>query len=170
MLKIINNLKPFFEDCYRRINIREYAKIMKISPPTSSKLLFDYYKKGLLKKQEYRNYIFYYANQESKQFIDLSRIYWSYKLEKLTDFIDKELINPAVVLFGSTAKAEVKENSDIDIAVFSSGEINLKDVKNFESELNRKIQIFEFNSLKNIKNKELMNNIINGYILRGKLT
>ena len=48
MLKIINNLKPFFEDCYRRINIREYSRLMKISPPTASKLLYKFNKEGLL--------------------------------------------------------------------------------------------------------------------------
>ena len=33
---------PFFQDCYRRINVREYSRLMKISPPTASKLLSSY--------------------------------------------------------------------------------------------------------------------------------
>ena len=52
MLEIINNLAPFFEDCYRRISVREYSKIIKVSPPTASKILMEYYKEGLLKRQE----------------------------------------------------------------------------------------------------------------------
>lgn len=55
MLDIINNLKPFFEDCYRRINVREYSRLMKISPPTASKLLSKYHKLNLLLVDRDRN-------------------------------------------------------------------------------------------------------------------
>src|SRR3989344_3668436 len=99
MLDIINNLSPFFEDCYRRIGVREYAKIAKISPPTASKLLESYHKEGLLKKEKYRNYIFFYANRENKPFIDMSRIYWSYNLKELVNFIEEKISNPALILF-----------------------------------------------------------------------
>ncbi len=167
MLNLINNLSPFFEDCYRRINVREYAKIIKVSPPTASKLLTLYLKERLLKKEEYRNYLFFYVNRESKQFVELSRIYWSFKLEKLVEFTKKKLLNPTLVLFGSLAKAEVKKDSDIDIALFApKKEINLEI---FEAKLKRRIQIFWFQSLKDIKSKELANNILNGHILGGRL-
>ncbi len=167
MLEIINNLNFFFEDCYRRVNVREYAKLIKISPPTASKLLFSYHKEGLLKKEAYRNYLFFFSNKESKQFIDLSRMYWDIKLKEIVSLIEKKTTNPTIVLFGSLAKAEVMPNSDIDIAIFSvKKELNLK---NFENILKRKIQLFWFNSLKDIENKELANNIANGYLLTGRL-
>ena len=70
MLKIINDLSPFFEDCYRRINVREYAKIMNISPPTASKLLNEYNQEGILKKELYRNFMFFFSDSGSKDFID----------------------------------------------------------------------------------------------------
>ena len=54
MLNIINDLDCFFEDCYRRVNVREYARIKGISPPTASKILTNYQKEGLLFKEEYR--------------------------------------------------------------------------------------------------------------------
>jgi len=166
MLKIINNLKPFFEDCYRRINVREYAKIVNISPPTASKILASYHTKNLLLKEKYKNYILYVANIKNKQFIDLSRIYWNYKLREISDFIENKLTNSTIILFGSLSKAEVKPDSDIDLAIFAyKKELNLKD---FEKK--RKINIFWFKSLKDIKNKELTNNIINGYILCGRLS
>lgn len=52
MLKIINDLTPFFEDCYREISVREYARIMSISPPTASKLLSYYCSEKLLVKKQ----------------------------------------------------------------------------------------------------------------------
>jgi len=167
MLKIINNLEPFFEDCYRRINIREYAKIIGISPPTASKALDSYHSENLLSKETFRNYIMFYANKESKQFIDLSRMYWSIKLKEFVDSMEKELTNPTIILFGSLSKAEAKHDSDIDLAVFA----HKKDLKIviFEKKLKRKIQIFWFGFNKDIKNKELANNIANGYVLKGHL-
>lgn len=167
MLEIINNLKPFFEDCYRRISVREYSKLVEISPPTASKILSNFNKEGFLSQEKYRNYIFYYANKNNQIFIELSRIYWKIKLEELTDFLNKNLANPTIILFGSLSKAEAKQDSDIDICVIGKKkELNLAD---FEKILKRKIQLFFFNSIKEIKNKELLNNIINGHILEGRL-
>lgn len=167
MLNIINNLEPFFEDCYRRINVREYAKLMKMSPPTASKVLDLYYSESLLSKEKFRNYIMFYANKDSSHFIDLSRLYWSIKLKEIMDIMEKSLAAPTIVLFGSLSKAEAKADSDIDIAVFA----HKKDFKTelYEKKLKRKIEIFWFTSLKDIKNRELANNIINGYVLKGHL-
>ena len=167
MLNIINNLKSFIEDCYRRINVREYSRLMKISPPTASKILSEFNKEKLLLIEKDRNYIFYYANKNDKIFIDLSRIYWKIKLNALINFLNENLINPTIILFGSLSKAETKEDSDIDLCIIGhKKELNLK---NFENNLKRKIQLFFFSSIEDINNKELANNIINGYILNGRL-
>ncbi len=167
MLNIINNLKPFFEDCYRRINVREYSRLMKVSPPTASKILSDFNKEKLLITEKDRNYIFYYANKNSKIFIDLSRVYWRLKFSSLIEYLNRNLTNPAIILFGSLSKAEAKEDSDIDICII--GHKKELDIEKFENILKRKIQLFFYDSLENIKNKELANNIINGYILEGRL-
>lgn len=167
MLNIINNLKPFFEDCYRRINIREYARIMRISPPTASKLLSGYNKEKLLIMEEDRNYIYYYANKSSKNFIDLSRIYWRERFSDILNYLDKDLLSPTIILFGSLSKAETKKDSDIDLCIIAPK----KDLKlsEFEKKIKRKIQILFFNSIKDINNKELLNNILNGYLLGGRI-
>lgn len=167
MLNIINSLKPFFEDCYRRINVREYSRLMKISPPTASKILSRLNKEKLLLIEKDRNYIFYYANKNDRIFIDLSRIYWKVKLDVLIHFIDENLTNPTIILFGSLSKAETKNDSDIDLCILGhKKELNLK---NFENILKREVQLFFFSSIEDIKNKELANNIINGYTLNGRL-
>ena len=142
MLKIINELKPFFEDCYRRVGVREYAKIIHISPPTASKLLAFYSLENLLVKEKYRNYLLFHANNKSKQFIDLSKIYWNYRLKEIIDIMEKKLVNPTIVLFGSLSKAEAKQDSDVDLAIFShKKELN---VSLIEQKIKRKIKIFWF--------------------------
>ncbi|MBI4167907.1 MAG: nucleotidyltransferase domain-containing protein [Candidatus Aenigmarchaeota archaeon] len=167
MLEIIAYLKPFFEDCYRRVNVREYARIMGISPPTASKLLNDFARDKLLMKDAYKNYILFYANKESGDFIDLSRLYWRRKLVKITEMIGSRLVSPLVVLFGSLSKAEVKEDSDVDLAVF--GGKKQIDLSLFEKNIRRDINVLWFESFADLKNKELGNNIINGYVLRGRI-
>ena len=167
MLNIINDLKPFFEDCYRRINVREYSRIIKVSPPTASKLLSKYTKIKLLISYKDKNYIFYYSNINSKDFIELSRIYWRNKLLELLDHLNKRLLNPTIILFGSLAKAETKIDSDIDLCILShKKELNLS---SFEKKFKRKFAIFFFKSINEIDNPELKNNIINGYVLNGRI-
>lgn len=167
MLKIINNLIPFFEDCYRRINVREYAKIIKVTPPTASKTLKACHQENLLKKQKDHGYLFFSASQ-SRDFIDLSQIYWRKKLNDLLEYLEKEFANPIIILFGSLAKAETKQDSDVDLAIISPSTKKLA-LNSFEKKIKRKIQVFFYKSFKEIKNKELKNNLLNGYILRGKV-
>jgi predicted nucleotidyltransferase len=96
----------------------------------------------------------------------LSRIYWKNKLKLLTEHIEKTAVNPLIILFGSLSKGEATSLSDIDIAVIGSKkEINIKE---FEKELRREIQIFYFESFNRI-NEELKNNILNGNILTGRI-
>ncbi len=168
MLKIFNNLEPFFEDNYRRINVREYARLSKISPPSASKVLSQLHKEALLNREKERNYIYFSANQESPAFVILSRAYWLLRLKKigLTDYMEKNLINPLIILFGSFSKAEVKRDSDIDIAVFTPSKTQINS-ETFERGLKHKIQIFIFRNKEEVKNKELLNNILNGFIIAG---
>lgn len=169
MLKIFNDLEPFFKDNYRRINVREYARIQNISPPSASKLLGQFEEEKLLKKEPEKNYIYYFANKESKTLINLSRIYWQTKIEEsgLVGHLQKELANPLIVLFGSFSKAEITQNSDVDLAVFTVSEKNLY-LENFERKVSRKIQVFKFKNMKDVENKDLLNNILNGFVICGR--
>ena len=167
MLEILNNLKPFFEDCYREIGIREYARAANVSPPTASKILNNLESEGLLKKREDRNYILFRANRHDNVLKDLSRIYWRITLDKIFDSINLEFHNPSIILFGSLAKLESKRDSDIDIVILTK--INKKiNLEEYEKVLNRKVHLFIIKNLDNIS-EELRNNIINGYVAYGEL-
>lgn len=165
MLKILNTLKPFIEDNYRRIHVREFAKLQKISPPTASKLLESLYKDNILKKEIDRQYFCYYANNSSEVFKDLQRLYWKVKLEPLLNYLNEEFLDSIIILFGSNAKVESRLDSDIDIAIITSSKKNLNLAK-FEKKYGRSIELFIFRDLQNIS-EELRHNILNGYILKG---
>lgn len=167
MLKIIDELQPFFEDNYQKIHVREYAKIKNISPPTASKILEKFQKDNLLKKEIDKRYFYFYANRESFVLRDLQRVYYRTKLNGLIDYIKSETVNPTIILFGSLVKVEAKKTSDIDITIFVPSKKQLN-IEKFEKQLNRKIQLFIFKNINSIPN-ELKNNILNGYILEGEL-
>ena len=112
MLKIFNELGPFFEDCYREFGVREYARTIKVTPPTSSKILSYLESEELLKRREERGYILFRANRESSILKDLSLIYWRIKLRDAIRAIDSELNSPTIVLFGSLSKLESRPDSE----------------------------------------------------------
>jgi predicted nucleotidyltransferase len=167
MLKILNDLSPFIEDNYRRINVREYAKLAHISPPTASKQLDLRQKEGLLIKETDRQYIYYSANKDSWLFLRLLHIYWLYRLETLKNHLEKNLIDPTIILFGSLAKSEAKQDSDVDLAVISRSAKNL-DLTSYEKQLKRKVHLLKYDSWDAIP-RDIYKNIINGVVMSGRL-
>lgn len=82
----------------------------------------------------------------------------------LIEFLKKEFMPNCIILFGSFARGEDIEDSDIDLFLeCKKKNINLS---KFEKQLNRKIQLHFNDNFKQYA-KELKNNIINGIILDG---
>ena len=161
MLKIFNNLEPFFEDAYRELSVREYGRLRKISPPTASKILKGFAKENLLIRKKQGIYLVFRANNEYHLFRDLAAAYWREKLFHLLEDMHKEVLFKPITLFGSIVKAENTKNSDIDIYI---GIPQKKiDTRAIESKLKRKIQIHFSDSA---KNENLLENIKKGVIIR----
>ena len=167
MLDIINNLAPFIEDCYLELGVREYAKTIRVSPPTASKILKELEKEGLLKKRPERKYLLFSANRNSEILRDLSKIYWREKLKELIDYINSELYPNTILFFGSLTKLEAKKDSDIDVLVITKIKKQL-DFSKYIKMYKRNIQLFNFPSFDKI-NEELKNNMLNGFVVRGRI-
>ena len=73
-----------------------------------------------------------------------------------------------LTLFGSYARGEDVEESDIDLYLEAQ---NTKPIQldKYEKILGHKIQVFMHKNIRDIKNKDLANNIINGITLNGFL-
>ncbi len=168
MLDEINRLSLFFEDCYREISVREYARLLNVSPPNASKILKTYEKKQILIQRSERGFLFFRINIDNTAVKNLSRVYWEWKISGLLDFIIKKSFPKSIVLFGSLSKLEATTDSDIDLAIISSIKKDL-DFSYFEKSLKRKIHVVFYESFDKINN-ELKFNILNGYILRGYLS
>lgn len=170
MLKIFNELKPFLEDITAEIGVREYAKIMNISPPSASTLLKNYMKENILESRKFKRFLFFKAKTDSELFKDLLKLYniRTIKDSGIIEIIEDKYNFPAIILFGSFSKAENIPQSDIDLCIISDSKKELV-LEKFEKKLGHKIQIFNFSSLEAIKNKDLLNNIINGILIKGAI-
>jgi predicted nucleotidyltransferase len=161
MLKIFNTLKPFFEDVFREISVREYAREQKISPPNASKILKDLENEGLLISKNLGRYIFFRANQESPTFKEFAKLYCQTFLKGLTQELYEEIGFRKIILFGSIAKIENTKNSDVDL--FLDTDERKINISGLEARLNRPVQL---HFKKELKNKLLKENIENGILIR----
>jgi len=170
-MKELNILKIFFESPTREFNVREASRILKIAPATASKELEKFAKKEILKKRDERMLKLYKANLDGELYKDLKIFYNIRKIKDsgLIEELNKFYLKPAVLLFGSVSQGLDIEDSDIDLVIISEKTIEFPKIKEFEKKLNRKIQIFALNKIKDLKNEHLINNALNGITIRGEI-
>ena len=76
----------------------------------------------------------------------------------------------SAILFGSFARGDWGKSSDVDLFVY--GDAENFDKWQFERKLRREIQVFSYDSIKNIKrdlDPKLMPNIMKGFNIKGNL-
>jgi len=171
MFKELNILKLFLEEPTREFNVREVARILEIAPATASKELKRFSKEHLLTERKERMLDLYKANLEDDIYKDL-KIFYNIKKIKESDLIttlNKFYLKPTIVFFGSGSRGEDTETSDFDLLVISEKVKEFPQLKNYESKINRGLQLFVVKDVKNLKNKHLINNLLNGIVLQDKI-
>lgn len=164
--------KVFFNEPTKNHYLIEISKKSKLAHTSVKQHLLTLKVLSIIKesieKKGNRRYPLYKANLKSgeykfyKKICNLAQI----KETGLVDFLKDKLMPSTIVLFGSYAKGEDIEDSDIDIFVECSKEG--VDLSKFEKELNRNIQLHFKKDFKDYS-KELKNNIVNGIVLEGYL-
>jgi len=171
MFKELNFIKIFLESPTKEFNVREVARILKITPATASSKLKSFFKEKLLSQRNERNLQLYKANLDSERFKDLKQFYNLRKIKEsgLIEEINRFYLKPSVVLFGSAFYGLDTEDSDIDLVIISEKKQELPNFKQFEKKLNRKLQLFVVKDIKELKNEHLINNVLNGLVLQGEI-
>lgn len=158
----------FFNSPTRRVRFRELERELKAPLPSVIRYVKELVKEDFLKSVKVSSVIFYTADRGSEKFVLEKRLRNIRKVYEsgLVDFLINEFGNPVIILFGSFFKGDDVEDSDIDLFIQSplSKKVN---IEKFEKLLNRGIQLFIHKSIKDIRNADLMNNIINGFTLNG---
>ncbi|MFH1606193.1 MAG: nucleotidyltransferase domain-containing protein [Nanoarchaeota archaeon] len=161
-------LNMFFEQPTRNFHIRELSRILNIPKTTISYHINDLLKKGLITKQKKDTFKSFKANETNELYRFHKRQAFLKKIiqTELLNYLETETTPKCMILFGSFAKAEYDQNSDIDI--FIQAKETKTDLTSFEKQLKHKINILFENNPNNLS-PELLNNIINGVKLRGFL-
>lgn len=159
-------LELFIEKPNKDFSARGIARILKLNHATVLKYTKDLLRLGLIKKKEETLYPTYYANTENSKykFYKKNQIVFKIKESRLIEYIQKQTFASVIILFGSCAKGVFTEKSDIDI--FAEAKESKLEIKKYEKELGRKINLLFESNINNLSN-ELKNNIINGIILYG---
>lgn len=171
MFKELNILKIFFESPTKEFNVREVARNLKIAPATASTQLKKFSKKGILKERKERTLNLYKADLENEDYRNIKRFYNIKKINGsgLIEELNKFYLKPTIILFGSASDGVDIEDSDIDLLIISEKTKEFKQINKFEKKFNRKIQLFIVKNIKDLKNKHLINNVINGVKIQGEI-
>jgi predicted nucleotidyltransferase len=159
-------LNLFFENPTKDFQIRGIAKELNIPKTTVSYHINNLLDKELVIKHKKNVFPSFRANETNDMYRFYKRQEFLKKLiqDGLLDYLEKECNPRCIVLFGSFAKAEYDEHSDIDL--FVQAKESKYNLKKFEKLLHHKINLFFEPNLENLS-KELLNNIFNGVKLRG---
>ena len=161
-------LQEFFDSPRKNFQMREISRITKISHPSVIVHLKALLKDRLILKEKKGIYPTFCSNRESELFKLYKRMNLLIRMQQigLSDYIYNACMPDVILVFGSAAKGEDIEESDIDIFVQApERKLNLE---KYEKILRREIDVF-FEEDINKLNSELKNNIINGTILKGYL-
>lgn len=172
MFKEINNLGPLLNEPQREFNVRELARILKITPATASKKLKEFTKKDLLSYRKERTFDLYKANLESECLRDLKVYHSITKIRQsgLIESFNQFYLKPTIVLFGSSATGYDTKESDLDLLIISPNQKEFPLKNKYEKKLKKDIQLFIVKNIKGLPNKHLINSVLNGIVLQGALT
>ena len=157
----------FFANSTQRLRVRQIEREVKVPLPSAIRYAKELEKQGILKSTIVAKVKLYSAYRASKSFLlekkmfNISILYSS----GLLDYLTAEYGNPNIIVFGSYAKGEDIEKSDIDLYVETAKKVER--LGTFEKKLGKKIQVFQYKNISFVESKELANNILNGVILNG---
>ena len=164
-LIFLKTVKYFLEKPYEEIYLRKLAKELQLSPFAVKKYADLLIKEDVIKEERKANLRYFRANVNNLFFKQL-KIAFNIKLilnSGLLDFLKENLANvSSIVLFGSMAKGEDDENSDVDILIIGKEkDINLE---KFEEKIGKDItlHIFSWSEWNNqaVENKAFYSDII----------
>ncbi|MBI1971212.1 nucleotidyltransferase domain-containing protein [Candidatus Woesearchaeota archaeon] len=151
-----------------RLRVRQIERELKVPLPSVIRYTKELEKEAILKSTKIAGITAYSADRTSKIYLLEKKLFNIRQLNTsgLVSFMIEELSSPAIVVFGSYARGEDIEHSDIDVYVETSSKKKLN-LEKFEKLLQRKIQLFPYKNIHELENKELANNIVNGIIIHG---
>jgi len=145
--------------------IKGISKRINLAPVSVKKYITELLQEKLVKRKESKPFSGFIANRESEDFIFYKRIYNLYTLKDLTEFIVSSYYPKLLVVYGSYARGEDVETSDIDLLILTKVRKEL-DLRRFENKLRRSIHLVIVDDLNKLDGK-LLKKVQNGIVLYG---
>ena len=159
---LLRVLEVFALEPMRIHYIKEIAKKIELAP-TSVKLHIKYLlQNGIVLKKKGEIFSGYIANRDNSDFVFYKKIINLIKLKEsgLLNFLIESVYPNAVVLYGSYARGEDIETSDIDLLIITKAKKRIE-VGKFEIILKRKIHLIIEENLKKLDLNALKKEIEN---------
>jgi predicted nucleotidyltransferase len=165
-------LELFFDNPTKQWHFEEIVAESKIARSKADRWLKEFLKEGLIRRIKEKGKMPYYvsiydtpAYQNRKKLFALKHFYDSGLLNHLASLKKAK----AVILFGSFARSDWYEKSDIDIFIY--GDSDGIDIAKYENSLHRDIQLFTADSKKELEKLGigLIRNIVKGNLIKGDI-
>lgn len=169
MLSLVNTseeevLEFFCMNPTKKYSVSEVSEELSYSKPSISSKFDDLNDKGVLDLVEERNSKLASFNRgentDLKQLVNLDRLHTS---DLIKEIVEDYKYPETIILFGSYSKGEDTEQSDIDIAVITSENLD----KEYGKIMGREISVTEFKPDEIPEN--MLETLANGIILHGYL-
>ncbi len=141
---MLKTARFFMENPYKEVFLRELAKKLRISVFAVKKYLDLLVNEEFIKEERKANLRYFKANVGSLFYKHMKIAFTMRKLQdaRLVECIKNKANVSSIVLFGSAAKGEDSEKSDVDIVIIGSNQdINLREV---EAKIKREINEHAF--------------------------
>ena len=168
-----NILKLFLENSpLKEWHFEEIVRESRATRAAANKWLKRYEAEGLIKRvKEKGKFPYFTAGSNNIKYYMTKRIYALEKMHKsgLIAKLASQKDSKAIIIFGSMIKGDWYKDSDIDI--FILGNLTDFDRKAYEQKLNTHIELHIFKNRKEIKEVKtgLIQNVVNGYIIKGQI-
>ena len=163
-------LEPFF-NIPKHWHFDELRRRIDISKPQLSYWLKKFEKKGIIKRVKHQRKMPYYVGVfENPDFQNLKRLFALKQLTEsgLLNHLSKLEDAKVVVLFGSFTRYDWYKDSDIDVFVF--GTDNLQDLMQYQFKLGREVQAHIAKDKRDLKRfDKMLPYIISGYFIKGSV-
>lgn len=161
-------LREFFKYPTTKLQLRQIAREIDVSHPTVKRHVEELVEKDLVENVDEGTFPGYRAKR-SQRFELYKKIHTEIQLHEsgLVDELERKIRPDALVLFGSAARGEDIEKSDIDIlALAGPKEV---DLEGYEKLFNRNIEVQFMTQEELERSSEFKNNMANGVVLSGYL-
>lgn len=162
---LIGVVSVFFKEPTEVHFIKEVSRKINLAPTSVRNHIIELKKTGFIVEKKALPFSGLVANRESREFIFYKRLYNIHSLKEVIDLIRQEHYPALMLLFGSYSRGEDIETSDIDILILTKNKKSI-DLKRFEKELGRKINLLVLDNSNKI-DKGVLKNMKGGIVLLG---